>query len=139
MPETHATPAGMVRAVTKSPHFFTTDKQHRTAKTMAGSLLIPDLLEQYMKERGYTERWITVQEIHARFQQDSPSGQAISGFLGRSHNGAFAACRYKVVRIEKFHNAIPPYRVIKRYLVQERPVRQTHGRQGHINKNNLSR
>ena len=51
-----------------------------------------------MKERGYTERWITVQELRACFQQDCPSGQAISGFLGRSHNGAFAACRYKVVR-----------------------------------------
>ncbi|MGD0535759.1 MAG: hypothetical protein ABR999_10025 [Methanoregula sp.] len=92
-------------------------------RVTAGSFLIPDLLEQYMKESGYTERWITVQEIRACFQPDCPSGQAISGFLGRNHNGAFAACRYKVTKIEKFRDTTPPYRVIRRYLVQERPVR----------------
>jgi hypothetical protein len=97
-------------------------------RVTAGSFLIPDLLEQYMKESGYTERWITVQEIRARFQPDCPSGQAISGFLGRNHNGAFAACRYKVTKIEKFQDTIPPYRVFRRYFVQERPVRQNHTR-----------
>jgi hypothetical protein len=30
---------------------------------MTGSLLIPDLTEQYMTERGFTERWIIVQEL----------------------------------------------------------------------------
>ncbi|MEN6395642.1 MAG: hypothetical protein ABFC78_04070 [Methanoregula sp.] len=91
---------------------------------MAGSLLIPELLEQYMMERGYTERWITVQDLRSWFQPDCPSGQAISGFLGRNHNGAFAACRYKVTRIEKFRDTIPPYRIIRRYLVQERPSKR---------------
>ena len=68
---------------------------------MSGSLLIADLLKRYMKERGYTEHWLTVQELRTWFSQDCPSGQALSGFLGRNHNGAFAACRYKVTRIEK--------------------------------------
>jgi hypothetical protein len=100
---------------------------------MPGSLLISDLLERYMKEKGYTEHWLTVQELRAWFPQDCPSGQALSGFLGRNHNGAFAACRYKVTRIEKFRATIHPYRIIRRYLVQERPVRQNHARHGHMN------
>jgi hypothetical protein len=95
---------------------------------ISGSVLISDLLEQYMNEKGYAECWITVQEIRARFKMECPSGQAISGFLGRNHNGAFAACRYRVTRIEKFRDTIPPYRIIRRYLVQERPARPDHVR-----------
>jgi len=96
----------------------------KTAGMMAGSLLIPDLLEQYMNERGYTEHWITVQEIRACFQTGCPSGQAISRFLGGNHTGAFPACQYRVVRIEKFRDTTRPYRIIRKYLVQKRPVRQ---------------
>ena len=100
---------------------------------MSSSPLISDLLERYMKESGYKEHGLTVQELRIWFQQDCPSGQALSGVLGRNHNGAFAACRYKVTRIEKFRDTIPPYRIIRRYLVQERPVRQNHARQGQMN------
>jgi hypothetical protein len=114
-------------------HFFTTNDLHGMVRVMSSSLLISDLLERYMKERGYTEHWLTVQELRTWFSQDCPSGQALSGFLGRNHNGAFAACRYKVTRIEKFRDTIPPYRIIRRYLVRERPVRQNHARQGHMN------
>jgi hypothetical protein len=89
---------------------------------MTASLLISDLLEQYMKERGCSDCWITVHELRSFFSQKSPSAQAISGFLGRSHNGAFPSCRYRVARITRFRDTVPPYRLIRRYLVQEREV-----------------
>ncbi len=138
IPETLPTGAGMARAASKIS-FLPLKDRTKTARLMPGSFLIPDLLEQYMKERGYTERWVTVQELRTCVQQDCPSGQAISGFLGRNHNGAFAACRYRVTRVEKFRDTTPPYRVIKRYLVQERPAWQHHARQAYISKNNPSR
>jgi hypothetical protein len=85
---------------------------------------VPELLEQYMKASGSAEQWVTVREIRAFFGLGDVSGPAISGFLQKIHHGSFFRCRYKVARIEKFRTETPPYRMIRRYLVQERPVRK---------------
>jgi len=85
---------------------------------------IPELLEQYMQAAGATERWVTVRELRSFFQMDESAGPAFSGFLQKIHQGPFVSCRYKVTRIEKFRDAIPPYRIIRKYLVRERPARR---------------
>jgi len=83
---------------------------------------IPELLERYMEDSGRSEQWITVQEIRTYFQLAESDGPAISGFLSKIHHGPFMSCRYKVARMEKFQDTTPPYRIIKKYLVQERRV-----------------
>lgn len=85
---------------------------------------IPELLEQYMEDSGLSEQWITVQEIRSYFQLAESNGPAISGFLSKIHHGPFFSCRFKVARMEKFRDTTPPYRIIKRYLVQERPTQR---------------
>jgi hypothetical protein len=85
---------------------------------------VPELLEQYMKASGVSEQWVTVREIRGYFDLTEPTGPAFSGFLQKIHHGPFYSCRYKVARIEKFRDTTPPYRIIKKYLVQERPVRR---------------
>jgi hypothetical protein len=87
---------------------------------------IPELLEQYMEDSGRSVQWITVQEIRTYFQLNDSDGPAISGFLKKIHDGPFFSCRYKVARIEKFQDSNPPHRVIKKYLVQERPAQRPH-------------
>jgi len=87
---------------------------------------IPDLLEQYMKAAGAEERWVTVGELRSYFQMEESTGPAFSGFLKKIHQGPFVSCRYKVVRIEKFQDTIPPYRIIRKYLVRERPAPRSH-------------
>jgi len=79
-----------------------------------------------MEEYGRSEQWITVRDIRTHFRLAESNGPAISGFLKRIHHGSFFSCRYKVTRIEKFRDAIPPYRLIKKYYVQERPVQRSH-------------
>lgn len=86
---------------------------------------IPELLEQYMKAAGVPERWVTVSELRSFFQMDESAGPAFSGFLRKIHQGPFVACRYKVARIEKYQDTIPPYRIIRKYLVRERPAQRS--------------
>ena len=83
---------------------------------------VPELLEQYMKKTGRAEQWLTVKDIRMHFHLAGSDGPAISGFLSKIHHGSFFSCRYKVAWIEKFRDATPPYRSIRKYLVQERPV-----------------
>jgi hypothetical protein len=83
---------------------------------------IPELLERYMEDSGRSMQWITVQQIRMYFQLADSDGPAISGFLKKIHDGPFFTCRYKVARIEKFQDPDPPYRIIRKYLVQQRPV-----------------
>ena len=94
---------------------------------------VPELLEQYMEASGLAERWVTVRELRTFFRMDEATGPAISGFLQRIHHGPFHACRYRVTRMEKFRDTAPPYRIIKKYLVQARPLprpaRHTPGRE----------
>jgi hypothetical protein len=87
---------------------------------------IPELLERYMEDSGRSEQWITVQEIRTYFHLAESDGPAISGFLKKIHDGPFFSCRYKVARMEKFQDTTPPYRIIKKYFVQERPVPRSH-------------
>ena len=83
---------------------------------------IPELLERYMENYGRSEQWLTVRDIRARFQLAESDGPAISGFLSKIHHGPFFSCRYKVTRIEKFRDTGHTHRIVKKYLVQERPV-----------------
>ena len=83
---------------------------------------VPELLEQYMEASGTAGCWVTVRELRMFFRMDESSGPAFSGFLQRIHHGPFHACRYRVTRIEKFRDTAPPYRIIKKYLVQARPL-----------------
>lgn len=83
---------------------------------------VPELLEQYMEASGTEECWVTVRELRSFFRTTEPAGPAFSGFLQRIHHGPFPACRYRVIRIEKFRDTAPPYRIIKKYLVQPRPA-----------------
>jgi len=83
---------------------------------------LPELLEHYMEASGMAECWITVRELRSFFCMEESAGPAISGFLQRIHHGPFHACRYRVTRMEKFRDRAPPYRIIKKYLVQARPA-----------------
>lgn len=85
----------------------------------------PELLERYMEDSGRSEQWITVQEIRTYFHIGESEGPAISGFLSKINHGPFVSCRYRVARMEKFRDTMPPYRIIKKYLVQKRPVQRT--------------
>jgi hypothetical protein len=81
---------------------------------------VPDLLENYMESSGLQVCWFTVRELRSCFNLDDSAGPAISGFLQRIHYGHFFSFRYKVGRIEKNRETTPPYRIIRKYLVQER-------------------
>ena len=85
---------------------------------------LPELLERYMEDSGRSEQWITVQEIRTYFHLAESDGPALSGFLSKIHHGPFVSCRYRVARMEKFRATVPPYRIIKKYLVCERPVQR---------------
>ena len=82
---------------------------------------VPELLEQYMKASGTDSCWVTVRDIRAHFDLDDTVAPAISGFLQKIYQGPFFTCQYKVTRIEKFQDTSPPYRIISKYFVQERP------------------
>lgn len=82
---------------------------------------VPDLLEQYMESSGTQECWVTVRELRAHSGLNELAGPAIAGFLQKIYQGTFSTFRYKVTRIEKFRDDVPPYRIIRRYLVQPRP------------------
>jgi len=77
-----------------------------------------------MEASGSEECWVTVRELRLYFQLDESAGPALSGFLQKIHHGSFLTCRYKVARMEKFRDSTPPYRIIKKYLIQERPVQK---------------
>jgi hypothetical protein len=83
---------------------------------------VPDLLEKYMESSGMQECWVTVRELRSYFDLEDSAGPAISGFLQRIHYGHFFSFRYKVGRIEKIREITPPYRIIRKYFVQERPA-----------------
>jgi len=82
---------------------------------------VPELLEVFMDSMEEKERWVTVRELREFFGLDISTGQAFAGFLQKIYQGPFFSCRFKVVRIEKFQDTSPPYRIIRKYLVQVRP------------------
>nr|WP_321352618.1 hypothetical protein [uncultured Methanoregula sp.] len=81
---------------------------------------IPELLEQFMKENGRNERWVTVQELRDRFGLTRYQGTTVSGFLRRLHVGAFGQCPYIVSRIEYAEGMHPSSPRKYRYLVKRK-------------------
>jgi hypothetical protein len=81
---------------------------------------IPELLEQYMMEKGPDERWITVQELRERFDLTCYQYNTISGFLRRLEFGSFGQCPYIVLRIEKAERTSPSDPPKCRYLVKRK-------------------
>jgi hypothetical protein len=88
------------------------------------SLFFPELLERFMRECDTAEHWITVQEFRTRMSLDKSSAHAIAGFLRRLHNNPTTTCRYTVARIENVKVDRPYRRIIRRYLIRERPVQR---------------
>ena len=84
----------------------------------------PELLEQFMSECDNAERWITVQEFRTRMSLDKSSAHAIAGFLQRLHNNPSVPYRFTVARIENVKVDRPYRRIIRRYLIRERPVQR---------------
>lgn len=87
---------------------------------MGSSPEICDLLETFMDAEDMPERWITVEEIRTFFHLHRNSSHAIAGILHRLHKNRTFGYPYRVVRMEKFTESTPPYRVFTRYLVQKR-------------------
>jgi len=85
---------------------------------------VPELIEQYMEDAHTPACWVTVRDLRTHFKLDESAGPALSGFLQKIFQGPFFSCRYKVTRIEKFVDTDPPYRIICRYRVEERPSHQ---------------
>jgi hypothetical protein len=83
---------------------------------------IPELLEQYMREEGDGERWVTVQELRDRFGLTRYQGNTVSGFLRRLHAGTFGQCPYIVLRIDQVEGYRPGAPLKYRYLVKRRAV-----------------
>ena len=81
---------------------------------------IPELLEQFMRDEGTSERWVTVQELRDRFSLTRYQCNTVSGFLRRLHTGTFGQCPYIVLRIEQAggHRPCDPPKC--RYLVKRR-------------------
>jgi hypothetical protein len=61
---------------------------------------IPELAEQFIREQGADERWVTVQELRDRFSLTRYQGNTVSGFLHRLEFGPFGQFPYIVSRIE---------------------------------------
>jgi hypothetical protein len=79
---------------------------------------IPELLEQYMEEKGGDERWITVNELRSRFNLTRYQCNTVSGFLRRLATGPFGKCPYNVQKIEQEESKNPSDPKICRYLVK---------------------
>jgi hypothetical protein len=58
---------------------------------------------------------VAVRDIHAHFNLTGSADPAFSGFLQKIFRGSFFSCRFKVTRIEKFRDDVPPYRFIIKY------------------------
>ena len=89
-------------------------------KDMSQHLEVRDLLEHYLQEAQAPPCWVTVRDIRNHCSLDESAGPRIAGFLQRLASGPVVTCPYKVRRIEKFVDTMPPYRIICRYLVEER-------------------
>lgn len=68
---------------------------------------IPELLEQYMKESGADERWITVREFCDRFELTRYEYNTVSGFLRRLESGPFREFPYIVLKTERIERSSP--------------------------------
>jgi hypothetical protein len=99
------------------------ESHHAAVDFMNGVLpFFPELLERFMSDCNDAEHWITVQEFRTKMSLDKSSAHAIAGFLRRLHNNPTTTCRYTVARIENVKVDRPYRRIIRRYLIRERPV-----------------
>jgi hypothetical protein len=62
---------------------------------------IPELLEQYMEENGTCESWITINELHDRFNLIRYQSNTVSGLLRRLEFGSFGQFTFTVISIER--------------------------------------
>jgi hypothetical protein len=83
---------------------------------------IPELLEQYMAEKGADERWITVRELCEWSGLTRYEYNTVSGFLRRLESGPFREFPYIVLRIERLERSSPSEPPKRRYLVRRRSV-----------------
>lgn len=90
--------------------------------SMGSSPEICDLLEEFMNAGSASERWITVEEIRTFFHLEKNSSHVITGILRRLYKNRTFGYPYRVVRMEKFIETGPPYRVFTRYLIRRRPA-----------------
>ena len=91
------------------------------------SPFFPDLLARFMHAQNKPECWITVGEFREMFGLDKSFSIALSGFFRRMYNSPSIPGPYTVVRIENILADDPPARMIRRYLVRERPVKRDRG------------
>jgi hypothetical protein len=84
---------------------------------------IPELLEQFMKEQGADERWVTVQELRERFGLTRYQCNTVSGFLRRLESGPFGKFPFIVASITRKEGENPSDPQKCRYLLK---VRITH-------------
>jgi hypothetical protein len=89
---------------------------------MTDDLNVAELLEQYMEKCGQSEQWITVYEFRTYFHLDEFTAPIISGFLRRLHHNTHFTGQYRVEKIEKIKVSVPQQRMIKRYLVHNKPA-----------------
>jgi len=83
------------------------------------------LLEQFMKESGKSQRWITVNEFRKWSQFDESFAPEIAGFLKRIHFGSFPSCPYKVERIERVFIKGADHKILRKYFItRKNPSRQ---------------
>ncbi len=81
---------------------------------------IPELLEQYMKENGTEERWITVNELCDRFSLTRHQCNTVSGFLRRLVAGPYGQFPNIVLKIELTAGKNPSDPKKCRYLVKRK-------------------
>jgi len=84
---------------------------------------MPELLEQFMAERGADEQWVTVQELRDRFSLTRYQCNTVSGFLRRLAYGPFGQFPYIVVRIETVDRARLSDRPMCRYRVKRKEMK----------------
>ena len=80
-----------------------------------------------METKEADECRVTVRELRAHFNPDDATGPVIAGYLQKISPGPFFTTPYTIARIERFQDTVPPYRIICRYLVQERPAKKIRG------------
>jgi hypothetical protein len=81
---------------------------------------MPELLEQYMDEKGADECWITVQELRERFDLSRYQCNTVSGFLRRLDRGPFGRCPFMVTKIERDTVKSPSVPKKSRYLISRK-------------------
>jgi hypothetical protein len=86
---------------------------------------MPELLEQFMKEEGEDERWVTVQELRDRFGLTRYQCNTVSGFLHRLQHGNFAQFPFIVIKREWAPASRISDNRVYRYLVKRRDDRPT--------------